>query len=142
MLKTLKYILQERCPRCHKGKLFTHKIYQLGHVVKMKERCPVCGQRTQLEPGFYFGTGYVSYALVVGFSIITFVTWSMITGYGFGDSQIFHWLIGDIIAMILLQPWFMRVSRMIWLTVFFHSDDHLHIENGGKGIHKNDRDTL
>ena len=47
----------------------------MGSSNKMVDNCQVCGQRTQFEPGFYFGTGYVSYALTVGFSIITFVSW-------------------------------------------------------------------
>ncbi|WP_204745131.1 hypothetical protein [Flavobacterium silvisoli] len=92
----------------------------------MKPNCTVCGQRTELEPGFYHGTGYVSYALTVGYSIITFVVWLLTTDIGIGDKRIFWWLILNVVSLILLQPWVMRTSRVLWLSWFFHDDDALH----------------
>ena len=92
----------------------------------MKPNCTVCGQRTELEPGFYHGTGYVSYALTVGYSIITFVVWILTTHIGIGDKRIFWWLILNVVSLILLQPWVMRTSRVLWLSWFFHDDDALY----------------
>lgn len=126
MIAYLKNILLQKCPRCHKGDLFIHKWYQLKNNTKLKEKCEVCGQRTYLEPGFYHGTGYVSYALTVGFSIITFIIWVVTTGITIRDSRIFYWLGLNITALILLQPWVMRVSRILWLSWFFHDDDKYH----------------
>jgi len=126
MLHFIKNTLAEKCPRCHKGEMFINKWYQVGSNNKMVERCAVCGQRTQLEPGFYHGTGYVSYALTVGFSIITFVTWILVTDIGLKDSRIFYWLIGNVILLILMQPFFMRWSRMLWLSMFFQDDNQYH----------------
>ena len=34
----------------------------------MNKECPVCGQPTEIEVGFYYGTSYVSYALTVALS--------------------------------------------------------------------------
>lgn len=126
MLQFIHNIVSEKCPRCHKGKMFTHKWYSLGSNNKMVDSCSVCGQRTQLEPGFFHGTGYVSYALTVGFSIITFVAWILITGIGLKDSRIFYWLFINVTLLVLLQPFFMRWSRLLWLTWFFHDDDKYH----------------
>ncbi len=126
MLLLLKNILSFNCPRCHKGELFTNKWYNLSKGVKMVERCSVCGQRTELEPGFYHGTGYVSYALTVGFSIVTFVLWELVTGYTFKNKELFWWLPINITALLLMQPWLMRLSRIIWLTAFYKSDDQYH----------------
>ncbi len=126
MVNYIRNIVFGKCPRCHKGEMFTHKWYHMGSTNKMVNNCKVCGQRTQLEPGFYFGTGYVSYALTVGFSIITFVLWIATTGIGISDSRIFYWLIANITLLILLQPFFMRWSRMLWLSCFFHDDDKYH----------------
>lgn len=123
MLAYLKNILSQKCPRCHKGALFTHKWHDLKNNTKMAPNCTVCGQRTELEPGFYHGTGYVSYALTVGYSIITFVLWIAITGIGLGDKRVFWWLILNIVSLIALQPWLMRISRLLWLSWFFHDDD-------------------
>ena len=126
MLSYLKNILLEKCPRCQLGDLFTHKWYQLKNCTNLKENCDIFGQRTQLEPEFYHGTGYVSYALTVGFSTITFVIWVLSTGITIRDSRIFYWLAVNIVALILLQPLIMRVSRLLWLSWFFHNDDRFH----------------
>src|SRR5689334_14989106 len=49
------------CPRCREGKLFTHNVtFRLKKNMEMYDRCPVCGQPTDIEVGFYYGTGYVS----------------------------------------------------------------------------------
>ena len=122
MISFIKNVISLKCPRCHKGQLFTHKWYHFGNNNKMIANCPVCGQRTELEPGFYHGTGYVSYALTVGFSIITFVIWELATGYSFKDKEIFWWLPINVTALLLMQPWLMRLSRVIWLTAFLSSD--------------------
>lgn len=126
MLVLLKNILSLKCPRCHEGEIFTNRGYSLSNGSKMVERCAVCGQRTELEPGFYHGTGYVSYALTVGFSIVTFVIWELSTGYTFKDKELFWWFPANILVLIVLQPWLMRLSRVIWLTAFFGGDDQYH----------------
>jgi hypothetical protein len=79
-----------------------------------------------LEPGFYYGTGYVSYALTVGYSIVTFILWVAITDIGIKDKRIFWWLAVNVITLILMQPWLMRISRALWLSWFFHDDDRFH----------------
>jgi uncharacterized protein (DUF983 family) len=126
MFLFFKNILSFKCPRCHKGALFRHKWYYLSKNTKMVDKCSVCNQRTELEPGFYQGTGYVSYGLTVGFSIITFIIWKLATGYSFKNIEILWWFPLNVTALILLQPWFMRLSRVIWLTLFFRGDDKLH----------------
>lgn len=125
-LHLIKNILSEKCPRCHEGELFTHKWYNFSNLTKMTKNCSHCGQRTQLEPGFYHGTGYVSYGMTVGFSIISFIIWNASTGYTFKDQRILWWFPLNLVLLLLLQPWFMRTSRVVWLTLFFHSDDKFH----------------
>lgn len=107
-----------KCPRCYKGELFTDAWYKFGKNTHMKSHCPSCGIPTSLEPGFYYGTGYVSYILTVAFSITTFVIWLLVTGIGFSDARIFWWLGANTVVLILLQPWFMRLSRILWLSWF------------------------
>ena len=98
----------------------------------MVEKCAVCSQRTELEPGFYHGTGYVSYALTVGFSIVIFVIWELATGYTFKNKELFWWLPINAGAILLMQPWLMRLSRIIWITAFFSGDDQYHQNNTQK----------
>jgi uncharacterized protein (DUF983 family) len=112
-------IFHHKCPRCRKGDLFKAKNpYRLKTLFEMYDNCPVCGQRTELEPGFYYGTSYVSYALTVAFSASTFVAWWVFIGFSTQDSRIFWWLGTNGVLMILLQPYFMRLSRVIWLSFF------------------------
>jgi hypothetical protein len=47
--------------------------WNLKQTMKMNDICPVCDQHFNPEPGFYFGSSYVSYALTVALSGATFV---------------------------------------------------------------------
>ena len=113
--------INNRCPRCREGKLFVSKNpYNLSAITKMNERCPVCGQPTEIELGFYYGTGYVSYALTVAYFVSTFVAWKVLFGMTFGleDNRIFYWMVTAIVLLLFIQPLLMRLSRSIWLGWF------------------------
>ena len=88
-------VLANRCPRCRQGKLFVEdKPYKMKTNVLMHEHCPVCGQPTEIEVGFYYGTGYVSYAVSIAFLVATFVAWKVLIGVTFSidDNRIFYWM--------------------------------------------------
>lgn len=86
----------------------------------MNKECPVCGQPTEIEVGFYYGTAYVSYALTIGFCVATFIAWWLLIGFSMqdGDHRLLYWGIINAILLILLQPIFMRLSRSFWLSWF------------------------
>lgn len=86
----------------------------------MNPECKVCGQPTELEVGFYYGTAYVSYALTVAFSVSTFVAWWVLVGFSVqnGDYRLLYWGITNAVLLLLLQPVFMRLSRSLWLSWF------------------------
>jgi hypothetical protein len=84
----------------------------------MKDDCPICKQKTDIEKGFYIGTGYVSYALTVAFSVSTFVAWWVIFGVSISDNSLFCWLGINAGLMLVLQTYFMRLSRTILLSFF------------------------
>ncbi len=117
--------LSNRCPRCRRGKLFVESNpYKLKTNTKMHENCPVCGQPTDLEVGFYYGTAYVSYAITVGFSVATFLAWWILIGFSVqtGDRRLLWWGIVNGVLLIVLQPVFMRLSRSLWLSWFVKYD--------------------
>ena len=89
----------------------------------MPETCPECAQRYDLEQGFWYGTGYVSYALAVVVSIATFIAWLVLIGVSVDDSRIFWWLGLNILFLVLLQPWMMRISRVIYIRFFVRYDE-------------------
>jgi hypothetical protein len=94
----------------------------LKHIFDMPDNCPECGQRYDLEPGFWYGTGYVSYALAVAISVSTFVAWWVLIGISTTDNRIFYWLIANTIILVVLQPWLMRLSRVIYMRFFVSYD--------------------
>lgn len=116
-------VFTNKCPRCRKGDLFqTNKAYDLKNNLTMNEKCTVCGQPTEIEVGFYYGTGYVSYALSVAFLVATFVAWWVLFGISFSDNSIFWWLGTACTLLILIQPPMMRISRSLWLSWFVKYD--------------------
>lgn len=112
--------ISNRCPRCREGNMFkSNKAYGKDNML-MNEHCPVCHQPTEIEVGFYYGTGYVSYALTVALTVATFIAWKVLIGLSFAidDNRIFYWLGTNILILVILQPVLMRLSRSLWLSWF------------------------
>lgn len=111
------------CPRCREGKLFEKPFaLRLKGVLKMNRYCPVCGQPTEIEVGFYYGTGYVSYFIAVFLTVFSAVFWWLIIGFSTSDNRFIYWLVFNSVALICLQPWLMRFSRSLWLSWFVKYD--------------------
>lgn len=112
-------MLQMKCPNCRQGHMFINKsLFPLNELLKMPERCPVCGQKMELEVGFYYGTGYVSYALSVGLFFFNLIWYWAIFGLSYKDYSIFYYLITSVTIVLILQPWLMRFSRVLYLYMF------------------------
>ncbi len=112
-----------RCPRCREGKLFANGLsFHFKRTMEMNKNCPVCGQATEIEVGFYYGTSYVSYVLTVAISVATLVAWYVLIGMSTSDNRFFYWLGFNAVLLILLQPWLMRLSRSIWISWFVKYD--------------------
>ena len=110
------------CPRCRRGPMFknknAYKDLSLPNILDMYDKCPVCHQVYSLEPGFWYGTGYVSYGLAVLISAISFMTWWLLIGISVDDNRVVYWLIVNGGIILLLQPWLMRLSRVVYLYLF------------------------
>src|SRR6478672_7865157 len=82
-----------RCPRCREGKLFkNHTQVSFKKNMEMNKTCPVCGQPTEIEVGFYYGTSYVSYLIAILICAATFILWWVIIGLSTDDNRFFYWL--------------------------------------------------
>jgi len=116
-----------KCPRCRRGPMFKDqnpfKSLRLSHIFNMYDNCPVCHQKYDLEPGFWYGTGYVSYALAVAVSATTFVAWLVLIGISTEDNRIFWWLGLNSLLLVVIQPWLMRLSRVIYMRFFVKYDE-------------------
>ncbi len=59
-------VVSESCPICESEKVFTNS----GNILllkspQMNDACTQCGHKYEIEPGFFFGAMFVSYALIV-----------------------------------------------------------------------------
>lgn len=110
-----------KCPRCHKGKFLEANPYKLSNFNKLKERCPKCDLKYSIEPSFYTGSMYVSYAVGIAVAVAAYVL-TLIFGLQLGIKSLF---ITIVIALVLTMPWIAAVSKSIWANMFFKFDKEL-----------------
>ncbi len=115
-------LLKCKCPRCRLGDMFINKKSYSKGFMKMNDTCEVCGQHFELEVGFYYGSGYVSYGITVAISVVTFLAWWLIIGISYDDNRVIYWLVLNAIFLLALQPVLMRLARVFWLAVFVKFD--------------------
>ncbi|MFD1094944.1 DUF983 domain-containing protein [Salegentibacter chungangensis] len=108
-------ILTGNCPVCHKESMYKEpNPYKMGKIFEMHERCSNCGTKYKIEPSFFYGAMYVSYAVGVAFSVAAFIISYLFLGGGLLTS--FFAIIG---TLIVFMPVIMRLSRNIWINLFF-----------------------
>jgi uncharacterized protein (DUF983 family) len=115
-MSILKSVFKMTCPRCRKGQLFSEP-FKLSDPLSMPEKCPDCGQRTEPEPGFYFGAMFISY-IISGFVLL---------GISLGSVFIFGWSVIQAMALVLLigalgYIRLLRLSRSIWIHIVIKYD--------------------
>jgi uncharacterized protein (DUF983 family) len=116
-------VLSNKCPRCRRGKLYKERnAYKFNSFMRMHDDCPVCGQPFDMEPGFYYGTSYVSYGLSIFICVFSLVAWWIFIGFSLTDNRFFWWMGFNALLLVILQPLIMRLSRSVWLAFFVHYD--------------------
>ncbi len=109
-------IFRNKCPRCHEGNMFTHNNpYNLTNFYQTEERCSVCNEKYEKEPGFFFGAMFVSYAL----NVVWFVSGWVATMVLLPEDIDILLLASIIIGFgLLMAPLTYRLSRLIWINFF------------------------
>lgn len=107
-------VVKARCPQCHDGRIFTHKWWNLLKFSDMHEHCPSCGLRYEVEPGFFFGAMYISYAFTVGIMIVG----GIIIYNFFGDPSAEGYIIPITLVSLLMVPFNFRMARVIFIHLF------------------------
>ena len=116
-LNTLIALATLKCPRCHKGNMFTHSnmfIWKTSHL--MPSACSCCKQPMEPETGFYYGAMYISYALYVTLFVPSFMITVLL------DLPYLEFLIFFVILIVLISPYFFRLSRACYLYLFVKYD--------------------
>lgn len=112
-------IFKLKCPRCHEGELFDERNpYILNKLYSMPRRCEKCDQRFELEPGFYFGGMYVSYALSIAWLVAVFVAMLVL----YPSFNVNEYLLIGLGSLILLGPLIFKLSRAVYINFFVNYD--------------------
>lgn len=110
-------IIREKCPKCGTGDVFIKKGNPLTFTMpKMHSHCPVCNHKFEKEPGYFFGSMFISYAITVAEMIILIA----LTYYVIESFVTIIVLVG--LMAILLSTFNFRLSRMIWMYMFDGKD--------------------
>ncbi|MEN8125944.1 MAG: DUF983 domain-containing protein [Bacteroidota bacterium] len=108
-------VFRNKCPRCHDGDFYINpNPFNIKENLKIYEKCSNCGLKYMIEPSFFYGAMYVSYALTVSLSIAIFIICYLL---GLDLMKIF---IVITISLILLTPFTLRFSRLIYINFFIH----------------------
>jgi hypothetical protein len=66
-----------------------------------------------MEPSFFYGAMYVSYALSVAVGVAAFVIFKMLIGLSLVQT-----FIAMVLGLVILYPFILRISRNIWINMF------------------------
>lgn len=107
-------ILGAKCPRCREGDMFQYPFSKVLKFHKMYTHCPVCNLRFEVEPGFFFGAMYISYAFTSALLLST----AFILYYLFDDPHITVYIAVMPFVAFLFMPPFFRYSRVVYMYLF------------------------
>ena len=109
------------CPKCQEESMYTNKNpYVLTETLSMHENCSNCGTKYKIEPSFFYGAMYVSYAVGIAFAVAAYVISSFVF-----DASLNGIFIAIIATLIGFMPVIMRISRNIWINIFMSYDKTL-----------------
>lgn len=91
--------------------------YIPSHTLKMNDHCSHCNTRYKIEPSFFYGAMYVSYAVGIAFAVAAFVI-----SYLFLGTSLKTAFISIVATMVVFMPVIMRLSRNIWINFFVKYD--------------------
>ncbi len=114
-------IIKGTCPKCHEESMYKNKNpYVISEVLDMHDTCSNCGTKYKIEPSFFYGAMYVSYAVGIAFATAAFVISFFV--FNAGLDVMFISIIG---TLVVFMPVIMRLSRNIWINFFMSYDKTL-----------------
>jgi len=114
-------ILNNKCPQCQEGDLFISHPYNFKKFGKKNVHCPECDLKFEREPGFFFGSMYISYAVGVG----VFVAWWLLKTLLFPTMEAGTMVLIMMFIQIALAPFSLYISKLIWVNLFTTYDERL-----------------
>ncbi|RED50342.1 DUF983 domain-containing protein [Seonamhaeicola aphaedonensis] len=109
------------CPKCHQESMYCNKnAYVITDTLKINDCCSKCGTKYRIEPSFFYGAMYVSYAVGIAFAVAAYVISNL-----FFDASLKITFISIVVTLVVFMPIIMRLSRNIWINFFMHYDKSL-----------------
>lgn len=111
-------VLKSKCPNCGKGNIFSYSgnIFLLK-MPEMNKRCNNCNYKFEKETGFFFGAMFVSYAIAAAVMVAF-----MVVGWYLLKMDPLDVFIAIVIMIIFSSTWNFRLSRTIWIYMFYQKD--------------------
>lgn len=116
-ISKLRAVVECKCPRCRKGDIFYGKAYSLKGQ-GTNENCPVCNLRFEREPGYFYVSMFVSYAMNVA-EMVSISVAAYILGLSLTYENLWFYVGVILVGVLLCAPFNYRYSRVIllhWLT--------------------------
>lgn len=107
-------LVKLRCPACRTSNMFAKKPYSFAALSSINKSCPHCKISYQLEPSFFYGSMYVSYALGVAIAVATYV---LLFLFGLGQHMLLS-IVAIAASIIVLAPYNYQLSKVIWASFF------------------------
>ncbi|MBK8519089.1 MAG: DUF983 domain-containing protein [Saprospiraceae bacterium] len=108
--------LSKKCPRCQEGDLFIAP-FEFSKPLNMPESCPVCSQKFEPEPGFYYGSMFLSYIFSAFFFLGIMGVCIIVFKFSLNLSMFILLLIAAATYFF-----FLRMSRSIWINIMIGYD--------------------
>lgn len=106
------------CPVCQEESMYKESNpYKIPNLFDMHERCSNCHTKYKMEPSFFFGAMYVSYAVGIVFAVAAFAL-----SYWLFKASLLTTFIAIVGTLIVFMPVIIRWSRNIWVNFFFSYD--------------------
>lgn len=110
-------ILTGTCPVCQEESMYkVQNPYKISRLFDMHERCSNCHTKYKMEPSFFFGAMYVSYAVGIAFATPAFFIPYWL------DVSLFNIFLIIVATLAVFLPLIVRLSRNIWVNLFFNYD--------------------
>ena len=118
-------IVNGKCPKCHEGNFFANCFtFNPKKITEIHDNCSNCNLKYMIEPSFYYGAMYVNYGITVALSIITFLVSKLVF-----NATLLQSFAAIFIALIILAPVNLRLSRILWLNMFVAFEDTSNSKN-------------
>jgi uncharacterized protein (DUF983 family) len=106
-------LLKCKCPRCQSGDMFISGALD-KRFMQMHHDCPHCKLHFEIEPGFFWGSMYISYAFTTG---IMLVMGALVFFIG-NNPDTWVYLTCIIGSFLLMTPFTYRYARVLMIYWF------------------------